>query len=551
MVSRAQDGERNVFGRVGMGTVGILDQVRTRITDPARAPSSRRLFASSSSPFLQAIPSYKRRRLQRSAPPPSFHSSMARPSPLVYYHFILYGASLCFLSARVGLRLVVLAVIIVSSAIISSVAAWNLSLLPRGSFASVDAYMIFLGAFSLLVVFPMFFLDLLTTSPYTSTVRIECLWVGILLLFQFPGAVASSALLSDMCNPSVPGIVDTLGACRSSRLLQAFAWICTINLLLYFVSLTASAALYARTDSSVWTEHVCRVDWRVTFMCRLRSAPPSPARPRFNTDIMVAAPQPHRPYIPRSPTPLGERYRIEHLSETIPGDVHSRTHDAASRDIYVPQRAVKPVGAADQALYPAHIRAAVAPPPPQEHTFPPPTPRQSSSRRKRSRSRSTPIAPKKRSSDEMPLHPPQQPATSGAREMRRQKPTPPQTPSPIGEWPRRDIISNPPPPRQSRARAQSASSRPLPTHAASAPTVQQIASLPAEWRPAPVSPAPPSGHTSVPSSAPSLIPAPTTGRNAPSAFPPSLSRPRRPAGPRASFDGQSRASLELGLPATS
>ncbi|VDB82722.1 unnamed protein product [Peniophora sp. CBMAI 1063] len=242
---------------------------------------------------------------------------------IAYHHFALF------------------AILVVSAAIIASAAAWNLSFALEAPQRSVDAYMIFLGGLTLLVVLPLISLDVFLDRAITTRVWIECLWVGALCIFHLPGSIASTALLSPSCDRFGIVYMNPASACSSYKLLQAFSWITTGNLLLYLSVLLCFAILHARKDSSVWHAHVRAFDW-----CTLSSPPASPAA-RFNTDILVA-PRPRVPplTIPTAGSAFGPGYTVEHLSDTQSGTLPS---EYVSSTRYVPQQQ-------QQTLYPAHVQ---------------------------------------------------------------------------------------------------------------------------------------------------------------------------------------------------
>ncbi|KZV65433.1 hypothetical protein PENSPDRAFT_655810 [Peniophora sp. CONT] len=263
-----------------------------------------------------------------------------RQTFIAYHHWVLF------------------AILVVSAAIIASAAAWNLSFALEAPQRSIDAYMIFLGGLTLLVVLPLISLDVFLDRAITSRVWIECVWVGTLVLFHLPGAIASTALLASSCDPFGLAYMNPASACSSYKLLQAFSWISTGNLLLYLSVLLCFAILHARKDSSVWHAHVRAFDW-----CALSSPPTSPAA-RFNTDILVA-PRPRVPplTIPTAGSPFGPGYTVEHLSDAQSGTLPS---EYVSQTRYVPQQQ-------QQTLYPAHVQPYV-PPAAGESPSDPPTP---------------------------------------------------------------------------------------------------------------------------------------------------------------------------------
>jgi hypothetical protein len=78
-------------------------------------------------------------------------------------------------------------IVIISNAIVCSAAAWNLPISQNADLHAqlhIDIYMIFLGAFTLLVVIPILFIDILLYRPFIGQVWVECLWVQFLWLLH-------------------------------------------------------------------------------------------------------------------------------------------------------------------------------------------------------------------------------------------------------------------------------------------------------------------------------------------------------------------------------
>ncbi|KAI0247470.1 hypothetical protein BJV78DRAFT_915230 [Lactifluus subvellereus] len=187
------------------------------------------------------------------------------------------------------------AITIVSNAVICSAAAWNFPIAKNANLPAqlhVDTYMVFLGAFSLLVVIPSLFADMFSQRFITGRVWVECLWVDLLWLLHVVGTVVvTTTLPRGICTPQAEHIDGN--SCTSAKLIMAFSWICTINLFIYLVFLVISAVLHQKQDDSVWSAQVRSYPWYQHFYChKLGSSPEIPPR---DHQVPIVAPQPRRP----------------------------------------------------------------------------------------------------------------------------------------------------------------------------------------------------------------------------------------------------------------
>ncbi|KAH9978348.1 hypothetical protein BJV74DRAFT_859700 [Russula compacta] len=253
-------------------------------------------------------------------------------------------------------RYSIFAITIVSSAIICSAAAWNLPISQNADLHTqlhIDAYMIFLGAFSLLVVLPMLFADILFQRAFTGRVWVECLWIDFLWLLHLVGAIiVTNYLPPDMCTPQAEAINGN--SCTSVRLLMAFSWICTINLFIYLIFLVLSSILHQKRDDTIWTVQVRSYPWYLHLYChRLGSNPKLP--PPHHAPI--PAPQPQRPINLLRQSVLSSLYRADRTSHR-----HSGTSE---RSAPAPQPAMgqmrRPVSMLRPTLYPFHVQAVLEP----------------------------------------------------------------------------------------------------------------------------------------------------------------------------------------------
>ncbi|KAI0050914.1 hypothetical protein FA95DRAFT_1603186 [Auriscalpium vulgare] len=271
----------------------------------------------------------------------------------------------------VAYRAFLFGLLVVSNAVICSAGVWSLTQAQTAHLAThVQAYMIFLGAFSLLLVLPVIFIDIFTKHAISGRVWVECAWMTLLAIFHIAGAAAVTATLPrDLC--TAQGTLSdhrsqrdelTLHHLQSKLLLEGFAWICTTNLLVYLCLLLISTALHARDDDTVWHASVKSYPWYIHFPCRqLKSRPGSPTSLPFSPSRIVTSPLP----APRPQHPMADfsRYQIEPLSLSA---------DAQSLEKPVPPMPAPPAQHVMQqtrgataprlGLYPLHIQSALVAP---------------------------------------------------------------------------------------------------------------------------------------------------------------------------------------------
>ncbi|THH20368.1 hypothetical protein EW146_g958 [Bondarzewia mesenterica] len=241
-----------------------------------------------------------------------------RKAMLLYYRYFLF------------------ALLVVGDAVICSAGVWNLSLAQAaGSRARLDPYMIYLGAFSLVVVLPIVFLDVFWKRAITGRVWFECVWVGLLSVLHLAGAAAVTATFPRvMCSSQVKRA--TIDSCTSTKLLEAFAWTCTIcrkcllhgtlnpagsrSSVLLAVSvhlfvLVFSAVVHHSLDDTVWHATVRTYPWyRHAFCQQIHTPPHSPVKHHHSS---LVAPQPRRPVNLPTESELGARYQIEYLGSPV------------------------------------------------------------------------------------------------------------------------------------------------------------------------------------------------------------------------------------------
>ncbi|KAH7914983.1 hypothetical protein BJ138DRAFT_1123048 [Hygrophoropsis aurantiaca] len=216
-------------------------------------------------------------------------------------------------------RYVAFGFFVICNAIVCSVAVWNYSLAQSlGQGLSVDIYLIFTSALSLIIVFPIIFADLVCTNPFTSRVYFECTWLGIFWALELAGAAAVSAInSSSLCgHEASPLGVDS---CTSTHVLLAFSWMCTFITLLYLLVLVIITTSVHREDRFIWYANMRELN-KVSVRKCLPSAPTSPVlhRSQKASPPEIYAPKPRRPsenmkavYAHRAG--LSSDYEIEHF----------------------------------------------------------------------------------------------------------------------------------------------------------------------------------------------------------------------------------------------
>jgi len=178
------------------------------------------------------------------------------------------------------LHYVVFGLVVLCNAILVSVAVWNQSAGPASpSVFAIDMYIICLGALGLLFIFTVLFLELSGKDSLIGTVWFECSWISSSFVMYLAGATALSAIVpEEFCLPSSE---STSNGCTSTRTLLAFSWIITLVLFMYLITLVFFIILWRDDHRNVWAfsvRHLPSPGPKST----LSSEPPSPVLPRFN-----------------------------------------------------------------------------------------------------------------------------------------------------------------------------------------------------------------------------------------------------------------------------
>ncbi|KIM63105.1 hypothetical protein SCLCIDRAFT_24490 [Scleroderma citrinum Foug A] len=212
-------------------------------------------------------------------------------------------------------RYILFCLFVICNAMICISAAWNHSLAFSNQI--FDVYLAFLGAFALVFIFTLVFVELLTKHPFTTRIWFECTWIVLFWLMELAGATAATLLLNnEQC--SFQGVVSFQSLCTSVHFLVAFTWICTGILLVYLVLLICTTIVYQQDNPDIWNSTVRRLCWSVGRQS-LCTPPCLPIMSRKHTNPLPGvtyAPQPVRPiprpvYINHSQAGLGSEYEIE------------------------------------------------------------------------------------------------------------------------------------------------------------------------------------------------------------------------------------------------
>ncbi|KAI0928598.1 hypothetical protein AcW1_005798 [Taiwanofungus camphoratus] len=194
----------------------------------------------------------------------------------------------------IACRYFVFVLFIVCSVIICSVSAWNLTFtqaIGLNYSVQVDAFLIAVSALGLLFIFPIMFIDILRKDTLIRQVRFECLWVGIFWILELSGAVAVTASKPDIVCIA-QGSEMSLNPCTSMKVLLAFTWIATVNLLIYFCALAVIAIIHYHEDPLVWKSSTLDYAW-FTIRTSLGNSPPS-SKQTWHKRFFMSASQPRR-----------------------------------------------------------------------------------------------------------------------------------------------------------------------------------------------------------------------------------------------------------------
>jgi len=269
----------------------------------------------------------------------------------------------------VYLRYCLFFILAASFAVQASVAAWNLQIEQSLTLHSqLDSYLIFCGAFGLLVLFPVACIDIARKNAVFACVWFETLWLALFFVLETAGAAALTALLPQLsCTQKVPALRDP--SCQSTNVLTGITWAITVVVLFYMTTLIICAIIHHDTHPDVWRSGVRDFAWfeYKNRAERIVSPPCSPARwcsrqkeekqlqqQQQQLPPKVVAPKPTR----NAPAPLWTSYEVEHYTaDTFAGPRYPRAPAPPPPAIQQMQAR----RAAPPSLYPNHMESTVPP----------------------------------------------------------------------------------------------------------------------------------------------------------------------------------------------
>ncbi|CAA7271797.1 unnamed protein product [Cyclocybe aegerita] len=234
---------------------------------------------------------------------PSAHNRTVDRSPHALFNPHIHEAIMFNLLKF--LRYLVFLVFVVCNAVIASAAVWNLGIVEGLLLGSptpakqIDAYLIFVGASGLFLIFPILFFQLYGKDVFLGRVWFELLWVGLFWMMELAGAAAVTSQ-SSVCNTPTGNLFIQVvheSPCPSAQVLQAFTWICAILLLGYFTLLSILSFVKSKEDPTIWHCSVHRFPWMngLRSLKSVPTSPTSPTLPRFRSKTpVIAAPRPQR-----------------------------------------------------------------------------------------------------------------------------------------------------------------------------------------------------------------------------------------------------------------
>lgn len=156
-------------------------------------------------------------------------------------------------------RYLVFVVLIISNAIVTSVAVWNLSIVEASMLYSAVAtstatYLIVIATMSLLLIFPIVFVEIFGKRVFLGMVWFELAWVGLFGLMTLIGASLITSVGSrELCVPSSIMVSQLVTSpCSSAQVLEVFTWIPVAFLLAYGTLLSILALVRSTEDPTIW-----------------------------------------------------------------------------------------------------------------------------------------------------------------------------------------------------------------------------------------------------------------------------------------------------------
>ncbi|KAI6150368.1 hypothetical protein BKA82DRAFT_24727 [Pisolithus tinctorius] len=334
-------------------------------------------------------------------------------------------------------RYMLFGLFVICNAIICISAVWNHSLTTSSQTLQIDIYLAFLGAFGLVFAVTLIFVEVLFNNPFTTRIWFESGWVAVFWLMELSGAAAVSALTSNV-HCSSNSVSTSL--CISQHLLLAFTWICTGILLAYFFLVVFTTVTCQWDNQDVWNSTVRHLHSSASrqYLSSLNS--PSTSRFKNGSESLPApvavvtyAPKPIRPavrpaYFDHDRAGLGSEYEIERFKSpparqmTVPEQMVIDYRSSLREAVPIPlssQTQISTVRPLPR-IAPLSIPAAAAIRPREDPQYP-----TDGSFMGRRELPSAAVYPNEHNS---------------SRTERRELPV---QPSPLGNWPRRDIMEQP------------------------------------------------------------------------------------------------------------
>jgi len=161
-------------------------------------------------------------------------------------------------------RYLVFVVFVISNAIVTSVAVWNLSIVEgsmrfSSTATAAASYLIAVAALGLVLIFPIVFVEIAGKRTFLAVVWFELAWVGVFGLMTLIGASLITSLSSrELCVPSA--IVKSqlvtsaviVSPCSSAQVLGVFTWMPATFLLAYMTLLAILAFVRSKEDPTIW-----------------------------------------------------------------------------------------------------------------------------------------------------------------------------------------------------------------------------------------------------------------------------------------------------------
>ncbi|KAF8078047.1 hypothetical protein FPV67DRAFT_1404699, partial [Lyophyllum atratum] len=98
--------------------------------------------------------------------------------------------------------------------------------------------------------------ELVVSQANTAHILLECAWSAVLSVFQ-----TGTAISVTVNGPAICRLTTDWDLCASSSLLVPTAWLSSIILFSYFLTLFIAAMVHVRPFPDIWTKTVYSIDW--------------------------------------------------------------------------------------------------------------------------------------------------------------------------------------------------------------------------------------------------------------------------------------------------